>query len=195
MDLFATVGLGLALGFSLTVPPGPMNALIAAASARSYRAGFVVGLGAMSSDAIVAGVVLTLSALVDLRGIVRPVDALGAVALGYFGARLLAQREGTDPRPESDGRRYSTAVVVGLSNPFQILWWLTAGLAAARLGGPVLFAGLFAAVLAWISLFPYVVQTGAQDRPRVARGIVVGSAGIMFAFAGYFALLALGIVA
>jgi len=41
---------GLLLGYSLAVPPGPMNALIAAWSLRSFRHGFAVGAGAMSAD-------------------------------------------------------------------------------------------------------------------------------------------------
>jgi threonine/homoserine/homoserine lactone efflux protein len=41
---------GLLLSYSLAVPPGPMDALIAAWSLRSFRHGFAVGAGAMSAD-------------------------------------------------------------------------------------------------------------------------------------------------
>jgi threonine/homoserine/homoserine lactone efflux protein len=47
---FASLFSGLFLGYSLGVPPGPMNALIAAWSLRSFRHGFAVGAGAMSAD-------------------------------------------------------------------------------------------------------------------------------------------------
>ncbi len=47
---FASLFSGLLLGYSLAVPPGPMNALIAAWSLRSFRHGFTVGVGAMSAD-------------------------------------------------------------------------------------------------------------------------------------------------
>jgi arginine exporter protein ArgO len=47
---FASLFSGLLLGYSLAVPPGPMNALIAAWSLRSFRHGFAVGAGAMSAD-------------------------------------------------------------------------------------------------------------------------------------------------
>jgi threonine/homoserine/homoserine lactone efflux protein len=190
MDLLESLGFGLALGFSLTVPPGPMNALIASTSARSARAGTISGLAAMSADLILAGLVLTLSATFDLRSLVRPVDALGAVVLAYFGLRTLLRREPTTAPPEGDARSYSQALLFGLTNPFQIVWWLTAGLAVARLGGLVLFVGLFGAVATWVVVFPYAVHAGVRRYPGLYRGIVIVSAGIMLVFAAYFALSA-----
>jgi len=47
---FVSLFSGLLLGYSLAVPPGPINALIAAWSLRSFRHGFAVGAGAMSAD-------------------------------------------------------------------------------------------------------------------------------------------------
>ncbi len=50
-DLYSLVA-GIALGLSLGVPPGPVNAAIAAAAARrSYVDGIKIGLGAMTADA------------------------------------------------------------------------------------------------------------------------------------------------
>jgi threonine/homoserine/homoserine lactone efflux protein len=51
LEIFASAGLGLLIALSLTVPPGPVNALIAShAVLRSWRAGFLVGMGAMTVD-------------------------------------------------------------------------------------------------------------------------------------------------
>ncbi|MGP8077074.1 MAG: LysE family transporter [Thermoplasmata archaeon] len=190
MNLLESVGFGLALGFSLTVPPGPMNALIAAMSARSFRGGVVTGLGAMSADLVLGVLVLSLSATFDLAAIVRPVDAVGAIALTYFGLRILRRRGASEAVPAGDVRTFSQAIALGLTNPYQVVWWLTAGLAFARLGGPVLLVALFGAVAIWIVAFPYAIHRGARHRPRVTRGIVLLSAGIMLAFAAYFAVLA-----
>lgn len=191
MDPFESVGFGLALGFSLAVPPGPMNALIASISARSIRAGTVTAFGAMSADLLLGAIVLSLSTVVDLHSVIRPVDALGAVVLAYFGVRILRHPDPGHSVPTDDARTYSQALVVGLTNPFQVVWWLTAGLAFARLGGAILLLGLFGAVAAWVVLFPRAVFRGAQRSPRAYRGIVVLSGAIMLAFAAYFALLAL----
>jgi threonine/homoserine/homoserine lactone efflux protein len=190
MNVAYEVGVGLLLGFSLTIPPGPMNALIATQSVRSLRRGIVTGLGAMSADAILGAVVFVLSATIALGSFVRPIYALGCGVMGYLGYRLLAPRPRTEASEAGAVRTYSTALAVGLSNPFQILWWLTAGLAFAYLGGLALFAGLFGAIAIWIVAFPYALSVGAQRSPRFERWVTYGSGAIMVAFAVYFAYLA-----
>jgi threonine/homoserine/homoserine lactone efflux protein len=190
MNVLYEVGVGLLLGFSLTIPPGPMNALIASQSVRSRRRGIVTGLGAMSADAVLGTVVFALSATVVLTTYLRPIYVLGAGVMGYLAYRLLS------PRPEAAApeagavRVYSTALAIGVSNPFQILWWLTAGLAFAYLGGLALFAGLFGAIAVWVVAFPTALSAGAQRSARIERGVTVASGAAMAAFAVYFAYLA-----
>jgi len=192
MDPLESAAFGLALGFSLAAPPGPMNALIAAASTRSARAGTLTGLGAMTADLLLGAVVLSVSTWIDLRPIVRPVDAVGAVAMAYFGVRLLRRWDEALPAVGADSRTFSQALAFGLGNPFQVLWWLTAGLAFARLGGVVLLGGLFGAIAVWIVVFPTAVHAGVQRRPGLGRAIALASGAILLAFAAYFALLAVG---
>ncbi len=183
---------GLALGFSLAVPPGPMNAFIAAQSVRSRRRGTLTGLGAMSADAVLAAVVFLLSSALDLSAYARGLYLVGAVVMAYFGVHLLRTRAETGAAGPSDARTYTTALGIGLSNPFQILWWLTAGLAFAYLGGAVLLVGLFGAIAVWVVAFPIVVRAGAERSPRFAPAVTLVSAGAMIAFAAYFVVLALG---
>ena len=190
MNVGYEVGVGLLLGFSLTIPPGPMNALIASQSVRSLRRGVVTGLGAMSADAILGAVIFVLSATIAFGAFVRPIYLLGCVVMGYFGYRLLFPRPRAAAPDAGTVRTYSTALAIGVTNPFQILWWLTAGLAFAYLGGLALFAGLFGAIAIWIVAFPYALSTGAQRSPRFERGVTYGAGAIMVAFAVYFAYLA-----
>ena len=190
LEIAFAFGFGLALGFSLTIPPGPMNALIAARSVVSLRAGVVTGCGAMSADLILGVLVYALRSEVDLSSAVRWVYVVGALVMAFLGVRLLSHTAAESAPAPAGVRTYSQAILVGLSNPFQIVWWLTAGLAFAYLGGLVLFVGLFAAVAAWVVGFPYALHVGTRGRPGVARAVVYGSAAIMFAFAVYFAVLA-----
>jgi threonine/homoserine/homoserine lactone efflux protein len=182
---------GLALGFSLTIPPGPMNALIASQSVRSLRSGIITGLGAMSADLVLGVLVYLLRFEVDLGSVARWADLVGAGVMVFLGLRLLARRSAEVVVPPSGMRTYSQAVVVGILNPFQIVWWFTAGLAFACLGGVVLFVGLFAAIGVWVVVFPYALHLGTRRRPGAARAVVYVSAAIMFAFAAYFVVLAL----
>ena len=184
----ADLALGAALGFSLVVPPGPMNAWIASASARSFRAGFVTGLGAMAADAVLGAAVYLLERVVALGSAVRYVYPVGAVVMAYLGVRLL-RRSRSEERELGDDRRFLRAWLLGLSNPFQVVWWLTAGVAFAYLGGIVLLVGLFGAIAVWVVAFPLAIHAGTRRRPGVARAVEVGSAAILLGFAVYFGVL------
>ncbi len=191
MNVGAVALFGLALGFSLTVPPGPMNALIASRAARSVRDGVVTGLGAMSSDAILGAAVFLLRSIVDLGGVARPIYALGAGVMAFLGVRLLRAAPAPDVAAAAPaGRTYLGALGVGLSNPFQILWWLTAGLASAYLGGVVLLLALFGAIGVWVVAFPAIIHLGVRRAPRVRVVVRYVSAALVLVFAGYFLVLA-----
>ncbi len=181
--------IGLALGASLSVPPGPMNAWIAAASTRSYRAGVTTGLGAVSADAVLGAVVYALDRTVVLGSVLPLVYALGAGVMVYFAVRLLRGRNRADPG-SGDLLTFSRALALGLSNPFQVLWWLTAGVAFAYLGGAVLLVGLFGAIALWVLGFPRAVREGVRRSEKVERAVVIVSAAVLAGFAAYFGLLA-----
>lgn len=182
---------GLALGFSLTIPPGPMNVFITSRSVRSFREGVTAGLGAMSADLILGVLVYALHSSVDLTAELRWVYLLGAAVMIFLGIGLLKERSAATSLDTQGVRTYTTALGLGVSNPFQIVWWLTAGLAFAYLGGVVLFVGLFGAIAVWIVVFPWAVHLGTERRPRVASAIVVVSGALIFGFAAYFLFLAL----
>jgi threonine/homoserine/homoserine lactone efflux protein len=191
MSALYEAAFGLALGFSLTVPPGPMNALIAARSTRSFRRGFLTGLGAMSADLILGTAVFLLQSEIDLASIVRYIYAIGAVVMAFLAYRLLRARPSEVRVDPGELATYTSALAIGLSNPFQILWWLTAGLAFAYLGGLVLLAVLFVAIAIWIVAFPYSIRAGIQRYPRAEQWVTWGSGAIMLAFAIYFGILAI----
>jgi len=190
--IFDATLFGLVLGFSLSIPPGPMNALIAARATSSLRSGIMTGFGAISADLVLGVLVFALKSVVDLSSIVRYVYAVGALVMAYLGYRLLTRaQQPLTPADPPGFRTYTQGLALGLSNPFQIVWWLTAGLAFAYLGGLPLFIALFAAVLVWVLVFPSAIHFGTRRRPRIARGVALGSAVILLGFAVYFAILAL----
>ncbi len=124
----------------------------------------------------------------------RWVEAIGAVVLGVMVLRLLRERPKLGTPAPTDVRVYSEALLVGISNPFQILWWVTVGLAFAYVGGAFLFLGLFAAIAVWVVLFPLALTEGARRDPRVPRIVTLGSAVLLAGFAAFFALSAAGLL-
>lgn len=181
------------LGFSLTIPPGPMNALIASESVVSIRKGIVAGSGAMSADLLLAAIVFMLRSFVDFGPLVNYIYVLGAVVVGYLGLSIIRNRK-RESSHLPDKRTYFKAVALGVTNPFQIIWWLTAGLAFAYLNGSVFFIGLFAAVAVWIVVFPLALHAGSSRHEMVGVAVTVVSALLMFVFAVYFLLAAAGLV-
>lgn len=182
---------GLWLGYSLAVPPGPMNALIAAWALRSFRHGFAVGAGAMSADFILMIITLLLySALRTLgQGVFAPFLLLGGAFFLY-----LAYKIGKSPPPERRGanpgsplRGYLMGLSLGLVNPYQVGWWLTSGLSSIHQFGVEWAAGLFFAILTWITGFPAAVRAGWELNKRATwLAIKVFSVATLLAFGVYF---------
>ncbi|MEM3851615.1 MAG: LysE family transporter [Methanomassiliicoccales archaeon] len=178
--------LGLALGFSLTIPPGPMNALIASEATFSWNRGVVTGLGAMSADIVLAALIYAIHNILSISTYARWIELTGAAVIAYFGASGL---RATEERPARSQGKYFRALLFGISNPFQILWWITAGLAFAYIGGLILLVGLFLAVAVWILIFPALIRAATRKHPKVEEGVRLLSSGIMFAFAAYLVYL------
>lgn len=176
---------GMALGFTLTIPPGPMNALIASESARTWRLGFLTGLGAMSADMVLAAVVYAARSLLLLGRYQEIIYLPGAAVIFYFAFSVLTERE---EEVKGEGR-YLRALALGVSNPFQILWWLTAGLAFAYIGGVVLLSGLFSAVFVWICAFPALIHGVSNRYGRAREAVRMVSGAVMILFGAYLVYL------
>lgn len=189
MNVAAPIVLGVALGISLAAPPGPMMAFVTSLSVDSWKRGFLAGMGALTADGMLATLVFALSSVVDLGSYVRYVYVLGAVVMIGFGILVLRTREAAMPVGRPGLRVYLQGVGLGLSNPFQILWWFSAGLAFAYAGGALLFVGLFGGIVAFVFGYTYLVHRGVRRYSGARKWIVVGSAILIFAFAGYFLFL------
>jgi len=199
---------GVVFGLALAAPPGPMNAVIAEESAvGGWLAGFRAGLGAMSADIVflalaLAGVVTVVERHPALRGAMVTV---GGLLMLYFavdaarsaGATLAGEEAGA-------GRGFSKTFVLGLTNPYQILFWLTvgvglldsgqldvfahlpavgdalAGAVVVQTGSVALVVGLFGGVLAWIVAFP-VALVAAGRRVEAATPLVAAASALVLA--------------
>jgi len=182
---------GIALGLSLGVPPGPVNAAIAAAAARrSYVDGIKIGLGAMTADAtyliltvIGVAVLLTGSLARDL------ISIIGGIILIYYAYATLKSYRGVSETSggEMAGSSYLTGLVMGLTNPLGILWWVTAGAAFVAMFNVLGVAGFMLGLLAWISSFSVFVHFAGKKVDIVYPIVIVGS-GLMMLFFGLLLL-------
>ena len=222
-----TLAAGVVFGVALAAPPGPMNAIIAEESVlRGWLAGFKAGLGAMSADAIffvlaALGVVAFVERFPRLRAAMVGVGGLLMLYFAYDAATdvrssfvgTVGGDDGRDlagPGAPTGATGFRKAFVLALTNPYQILFWLTigvgllrpgtldvlaqtpyvggslAGLLVVETGTPTLVIGFFGGIVVWITGFPAAL-VGADRRidafaPVVAAlsAVVLAGFGVVF---------------
>jgi len=221
MTIGGTVVTGLAgvvFGLALAAPPGPMNAVIAEESVvRGFRAGAIAGCGAMIADATffvlaALGVVSIVREITYLQG---AMVAVGGLLMLYFAVDAVRELDRTftdfdDGTPRSDARGFRRAFLLALTNPYQIVFWLTvgvglltpgtvdvlsqvpyvgdalAGVLVVRTGDPALIVGLFAGIVVWIVGFPATLVGVGRRIDRFAPAVATLSALFLAAFGVLF---------
>jgi threonine/homoserine/homoserine lactone efflux protein len=204
---------GVVFGLALAAPPGPMNAVIAEESVNNgWLAGVRTGLGAMTADAVfLVGSLLGVVTFVERFPTVRAaMVGVGGLLMLYFAYGAASDVTGGVNIVPSDGaaRRAATgfrkAFVLALTNPYQILFWLTigvgllepgrldvlaytpylgadlAGLLVVRTGSPALIAGFFLGIGLWITGFPATLRA-AQRRVDAFAPVVAGGSALVLA--------------
>ena len=210
---------GVVFGLALAAPPGPMNAVIAEESVlRGWAAGVAAGLGAMTADACFfalayVGAVGVVARAPTLRDAMVGVGGLLMLYFAYGAARGAAGFGAGDggTTPEDGGRRgFWKALVLALTNPYQILFWLTvgvgllrpgsvdvlgplpvvgeaaAGLLVVRTGSAALLVGLFVGIGVWVVGFPGTLVLAGRRVDRLAPAVAYASAAVLAGFGVWF---------
>ncbi|MEM0118377.1 MAG: LysE family transporter [Conexivisphaerales archaeon] len=183
MGTLESVLLGAALAFSLAVPPGPINAMMAATSTTNKWRATQIGFGAMTADAIFLSIVVILHGAVPAF-LKPPLAVIGGFLIIYMGARLITQKTETDQ--ENKGG-YLSGLFVGISNPYQLGWWVSGGLTMVSIFGYASLAGFFSALLLWVTAFPFTLNKLTERyRETLPKLIKIISALALFIFGIYF---------
>lgn len=140
---------GYLLGLSLAAPPGPVNATIANESMKSKLHGTSVGAGAMTADFIFFLIVFQLKRYLDPT-ILKILYFAGGVYLLYLSIGILRSKM---PSKNVTGN-YIIGLTMGLTNPFQITWWVTVGIFMLNQLSIFSAVGFFLGIITWITLFP-----------------------------------------
>lgn len=193
LESLASAGIGVLIALSLAAPPGPVNALIAShAVTRSWRSGFLVGVGAMTVDALwLALSVLAHSLLLGARSVFPAIAVLGAIVMAYLAWGAVKAWK-AEPVVAVSARvvhatSYVTGVATNLTSPYPILWWLTAGLAFIDELGPFVLVGFFAGLVLWTAAFPYLLRAAQTRYARSYHIVLAFSIVVLVAFAVYLA--------
>ena len=222
LQTLTTIAAGVVFGLALAAPPGPMNAIIAEESVlRGWGAGFKAGLGAAVADAVFFVLALVgLVAIVDRLPLLRAgMVTVGGCLMLYFAAgaarsarvTLSPDDDSTDQPPGSEeSKGFRKAFALALTNPYQVLFWLTvgvglltpgevdilsqvplvgdrfAGVLVVETGTAGLVAGLFGGVVVWIVLFPAALVAAGRRTDRFTPLVAGGSAAVLVGFGLFF---------
>ena len=171
--------IGFVLGLSLAAPPGPVNAIIMNESSKSVLHGSSVGAGAMTADFIFL-VLLYFGRVIIPEWTFKYLYLFGGVVMIYLSISVLRSRM---PSKTPKGN-YFVGLSMGITNPFQIVWWVTVGLFLIQSMTLLSVGGFFFGLLTWIVLFPYTMnRVGSRYSPllRIFSFIIlIVFAGVMF---------------
>ncbi len=245
MAVTTTLAAGVVFGLTLAAPPGPMNAIIAEESVlRGWTAGFRAGLGAAAADGVffvlaALGVVGFVDRLPTVRGLMVGVGGLlmlyfaygaaadagvfavlrgrGTLSVGFLDGGDADEHDSGSPDDGLVSTGFGKAFLLALTNPYQVLFWLTVGVglldpgevdlfAAAEVsalagtvvvetGSPALLVGFFAGIGVWITGFPGALVSARRRVSSLAPVVAVGSALVLAGFGVAFLADAAGTLA
>ena len=173
---------GYVLGLSLAAPPGPVNAVIMNESSKSILHGTSVGVGAMTADFIYL-IVLYFGRAAIPPFAFKYLYIFGAAVMVYLAISVIRSRM---PSKTPKGN-YIVGLTMGITNPFQIIWWVTVGLFLIEKMTLLSVAGFFVGVLTWITAFPYAMhKVGSRYSPllRVFSFVILVAFAVVMLYYG-----------
>lgn len=191
LNFLLLAGAGILLGISLAGPPGPVTAIMVERSVQSALRGFSVGLGAMTADFTLMIIIFTIGSTLDLTRYNDYIFIAGAVFFLYLAYAIFKSGNLQTPKgiPASG---YLTGLSIGLINPMQIAWWLTAGLSVLQKFGVTTMIFLFIGIIIWTSFLATVVHRASMKYEReVIFGVKIFSISALTVFGIYFLIMAL----
>ena len=187
MDFFGYIGLGIILGLSMAAPPGPIYAMIASESTKSWFHGSSVGSGAMTADFIFFLIVYTIQGLIP-SFILKPLYFIGGIFMLYLSYLTFRSKM---PSSSINGN-YFIGLSMGLTNPYQISWWVTVGISMIKSLSLYIIPGFFLGILIWIISFPTVINKFGKNYLnyiKIASSIILFIFGIYLLYEGLIGII------
>ncbi len=187
MIIVVAIFLGMSLGVSLAAPPGPITAMIVDRSMTSVMKGFMIGMGAMSADFILMVITLGFRSFVDLNAYDRYIFLVGGIFFIFLSLGILRSHYSGNMKTTGSNRNYFSGLFLGLVNPMQIAWWLTAGLSIFQRFGTEPFYFLFLGIVMWVAFLTYAINRSVlKYGKKLADSIKLFSFAILVSFGVFF---------
>ncbi len=173
------------LGLSMAAPPGPVNAMIAFASLESKLKGTAVGAGAMTADLIFFFIVFIIKKYLPLV-LIKILYIVGGSYTLFLGLLVLYTKNRFKVKAKGG---YLVGLSMGLTNPYQIAWWASFGIAMLERFGISSGIGFFSGIILWIFTYPYIIEKAGKTSKKVEGLIKIASAIVLIGVGLYMLLL------
>lgn len=127
--MFQFLGIGILLGLSAGIAPGPLLMLVISETLRhGTRAGITVALAPIITDLpIIAASLLVLTRLAGYGSLLGGFSLVGSLFLCYTGYQTLRVTPVDLTLPGSENRSLAKGVLTNLLSPHPYLFWITVG--------------------------------------------------------------------
>jgi threonine/homoserine/homoserine lactone efflux protein len=183
---------GVLLGISIAAPPGPVNAAAAYQVTRSWFSGWAVLLGATTADAIFF--LLTyfgFTSLIASAEVRNTLFLVGGFFMLYLAVVTLRSARKEPREQRRSGRPYFLGLTIGLTNPFQLAWWIAVGIGMISTFGLSIVFGFFTGIIAWTLAFSSLLRAGMSRYREVYPYVVYASGAVLLLFGVWFLFSAL----
>ena len=188
MEIYLAM-LGIFLGVSLAGPPGPVTAVLVKRASVSILSGVSVGLGAMSADLILMIITFFIGITLITTTLETYVFIIGSAFFLIMAVLSLKSSKSVD---SATGNGYFSGLLIGIVNPFQIGWWVTAGLSVFKKFGFFPFYFMFVGIIGWVLFLSLTVRKSTlRFGEKATDAIRIFSFAILALFAIYFAYIGL----
>ncbi len=182
--------------------PGPLLAItISETARRGFWAGPQLMLGhAILELALIAALAAGLSKFIDNELVMAIVSLLGGAILLGMGSLAVRKVWQKVKLPTASSEREGgktlvlSGILVSLSNPYWLIWWITLGMAyllwslnLGIVGVVTFFTGHILADLAWYALVAFIIATGRKIMNDTVYRVILLVCGLaLLALGGYF---------
>lgn len=181
---------GILLGIGVCVPFGPVNILILSYAIKSFKNAFLLGLGATFGDIIYLTLLqFGILKFIDNNIFLNSLAIFGFLFLSYMALMMLKADVNlslnTNTTKTSPFKNFIKGLLLNLSNPFVIAFWLSVATTINEASNPgFLFLGLIASIISWVfALSFFVYKYTHLFNAKILKIINISSAIILEYFA------------
>ncbi len=171
----------------MAAPPGPVNAIMANEALRSKLHGSSVGFGAMTADFIFFLITFEIREIIPESFFIIFYFVGGGLMIFLSYVTLKAKVSN-----RSKKGNYFTGLAMGITNPYQISWWLTVGLFMINTFGISIIPFFFVGIIIWIFVFTSSINRLGNKYAKYVKifsFIILLSFGIYMIYEGITSLL------